>query len=247
MAQKKMDKAREFLVNEYIKCLSEGQIPWLKGWESNGTGRIRNGSTTNMAQKKMDKAREFLVNEYIKCLSEGQIPWLKGWESNGTGRIRNGSTEKAYRGMNALILAYVSQVKGYSDPRWYTYKQAKDKGYQVRKGEKSAPISFPTLYLDGKSLTFDQYDALTKEEKDKVIRGRRAYSVFNAAQIDGVPELEKGVVHDIHGSDLVEDIRKGMGVGLEYMGDQPCYHPLLDKVVWNIWVINPVITRCSTK
>ena len=184
-----------------------------------------------MAQKKMDKAREFLVNEYIKCLSEGQIPWLKGWESNGTGRIRNGSTEKAYRGMNALILTYVSQVKGYSDPRWYTYKQAKDKGYQVRKGEKSAPISFPTLYLDGKSLTFDQYDALTKEEKNKVIRGRRAYSVFNAAQIDGVPELEKGVVHDIHGSDLVEDIRKGMGVGLEYMGDQPCYHPLLDKVI----------------
>ncbi len=184
-----------------------------------------------MAQKKMDKAREFLVNEYIKSLSEGHIPWAKGWESNENGRIRNGSTGKPYRGMNALILMYVSDVKGYGDPRWFTYKQAKDKGYQVRKGEKSAPISFPTLYLDGKSLTFGEYNSLPKKEQDRVIWGRRAFSVFNAQQIDGVPELVKSIVHDIHGSELVEDIRKGMGVGLDYRGDQPCYHPLLDKVI----------------
>lgn len=180
--------------------------------------------------KKMDKAREFLVNEYIKSLSEGKIPWIKGW--NGAFyRPQNGSSGKPYRGMNSLILSYVGDKKGYADPRWYTYKQAQDKGLQVRKGEKSAPISFPTLYLDGKYLSFDQYELLNLEDKNRVIWGRRAYSVFNAEQIDGVPELEKKNVADIRGSELVEDIRKGLGIGLEFRGNSAYYQPVKDKVI----------------
>ena len=35
----------------------------------------------------------------------------------------------------------VSQ-KGYEDPRWMTYKQAADQGWQVRKGEKGTQIEF---------------------------------------------------------------------------------------------------------
>lgn len=180
--------------------------------------------------QKIDKAREFLINEYIKALNEGKIPWAKGWESRNS-RVRNGSTNKPYRGMNQLILNYVSDMKGYTDPRWYTYKQAKALGYQVRRGEKASPISFPTLYLNGKSLTFDQLDALPKEDRDQVVWGRRAHSVFNAAQIDGVPELEKTSVRDIHGSKLVEDIQKGLGTDLIHKGNEAYYRPIADLVV----------------
>ena len=32
--------------------------------------------------------------------------------------------------------------RGYGDPRWMTYKQASDQGWQVRKGERGTQIEF---------------------------------------------------------------------------------------------------------
>lgn len=186
-----------------------------------------------MAAQRRDKAKDFLVDEYIKALSEDRIPWAKGWEENEYGKIRNGISNRPYQRTNALILTYVTMQRGNSDPRWYTYNQAKSKGYQVRRGEKSVPVSFPILFRNNQRISLDEYNQLPEADKKNVYWSFKNYNLFNAEQIDGVPKLEenKTVTRQIEGSKLVEDIRSGMGIRLKHFGDQPHYNPLLDVVV----------------
>ena len=54
----------------------------------------------------------------------------------------NPTTEKHYQGINILALWFNQQAKAFSSNEWATFKQWKDKGAQVRKGEKAAGLSF---------------------------------------------------------------------------------------------------------
>jgi putative DNA primase/helicase len=84
----------------------------------------------------------------------------------------------------------------FSDPRWMTYKQAQGQGWQVRGGEKATQIQHwiweearPRLGKDGKP----ELDSEGKAIKDLVRLARPkviAAAVFNAQQIEGIPELE---------------------------------------------------------
>ena len=40
----------------------------------------------------------------------------------------NFKTDKTYNGMNRFILAVSASLEGYKDPRWLTFKQAKELG-----------------------------------------------------------------------------------------------------------------------
>jgi antirestriction protein ArdC len=64
------------------------------------------------------------------------------------------------------------------DPRWATFNQAKDKGWNVKKGEKSTTIVFY------KQLEVDDEKA---EDGKRSIPMLRAFPVFHASQIDGIP------------------------------------------------------------
>jgi antirestriction protein ArdC len=54
----------------------------------------------------------------------------------------NPTSDRAYRGGNAIHLMASGLQRGYEDPRWMTYKQASDNGWQVRRGEKGTQIEF---------------------------------------------------------------------------------------------------------
>lgn len=84
---------------------------------------------------------------------------------------------------------------GYDDPRWMTYKQASDNGWQVRRGEKGTQIEYwevrqasdktqpsrPDGGGDGSTANGNAADA----EKSRLIH--RVYTVFNAQQIERIP------------------------------------------------------------
>src|SRR5579862_9315020 len=78
--------------------------------------------------------RQEVTDSIVKMLEEGVAPWQKPWES--AGMPFNPTTDKAYRGGNAIHLMATGLSQGYEDPRWMTYKQAAENGWQVRKGEK---------------------------------------------------------------------------------------------------------------
>lgn len=96
----------------------------------------------------------------------------------------NPTGERAYRGGNAIHLMTTSLQLGYEDPRWMTYKQASENGWQVRRGEKGTQIE----YWEAKAAPdqTDQPDSETRSDpKSRFVH--RVYTVFNAQQIDGVP------------------------------------------------------------
>lgn len=89
--------------------------------------------------------RQDLTNQIINLLEKGTVLWQSGWQINDNrlfNRPYNPNSEKAYRGMNSLYLTIVSQNNNYSDPRWCTFKQAKDNGWHVNAGEHGKVIEF---------------------------------------------------------------------------------------------------------
>ena len=70
---------------------------------------------------------------------------------------------------------------GYSSRYWMTYRQAEALGGQVRKGETSSL----SVYYSQISKT--EQDRVTGEDQTRAIRFLKAYNVFNADQIDGLP------------------------------------------------------------
>jgi antirestriction protein ArdC len=87
--------------------------------------------------------REEVTNDIIKLLEQGTAPWQKPWdEVAGGGMPVNPTTDKFYRGGNVIALMVSEIQHGFSDARWMTYRQAAEKGWQVRKGERGTRIEF---------------------------------------------------------------------------------------------------------
>src|ERR1051325_781599 len=88
--------------------------------------------------------RQEVTDRIVNMLEEGVAPWQKPWNPGEAtvGMPFNPTTERGYRGGNAVHLMAMGLQRGYGDPRWMTYKQAADQGWQVRRGEKGTQIEF---------------------------------------------------------------------------------------------------------
>jgi antirestriction protein ArdC len=135
--------------------------------------------------------RQEVTDSIVKMLEEGVAPWQKPWES--AGMPLNPTTDRAYRGGNAVHLMATGLSRGYEDPRWMTYKQAAENGWQVREGEKGTHIEFWEVKAKAADKNGEPSKAdgeeVAKESQRRLIH--RVYTVFNAKQIDGVPAFER--------------------------------------------------------
>src|SRR6202161_2097396 len=88
--------------------------------------------------------RQEVTDNIVQMLERGVAPWQKPWEpgASALGMPFNPTSERAYRGGNAIHLMVTGLQRGYEDPRWMTYKQASDNGWQVRRGEKGTQIEY---------------------------------------------------------------------------------------------------------
>jgi len=180
------------------------------------------------------KVREELSKQFLDALSKEQIPWEACWQQQ---RPLNAATGKPYRGVNAFMLSWIAEGKGYKDPRWCTYKQAQDRGWQVRKDEKSCHVEY-WAYWDRKEkklLSWNDARVLITRDPDYANENLqlscRTHSVFNAKQIDGIPELEQpgtniGVLRE-HRDLLI----RNMGIRYLEYGNEAYYTPHTDTVV----------------
>ena len=130
--------------------------------------------------------RQEVTDSIIKMLEAGVAPWQKPWE--GAAMPFNPTSGRPYRGGNAVHLMATGLSRGYDDPRWMTYKQAAENGWQVKHGERGTHIEFWEVKErnTGKSQDKEQENV----EADSVTRSRlvhRVYTIFNAKQIEGIP------------------------------------------------------------
>lgn len=124
-----------------------------------------------------------VTDTIVAELGNGVRPWMKPWNAeHAAGRItrplrHNGSP---YNGINILMLWSAALETGYAAPYWLTYKQAKALGAQVRQGERSSLV----VYANTVTRTEENEAG---DEVEQHIPFLKAYSVFNAEQIDGLP------------------------------------------------------------
>jgi antirestriction protein ArdC len=138
--------------------------------------------------------RQEATVQIVEMLEKGTAPWQKPWEPGALALPFNPTSERNYRGGNALQLIAVAARKGYDDPRWLTYRQARENGWQVRQGEKGTQIEY--WQFDDRAGNEPPERSGEKspdpgpEAPNNSHRGlvHRVYTVFNAKQIDGISE-----------------------------------------------------------
>lgn len=192
-------------------------------------------------REKVDAKRNEIVQSILGYIEQHPTNWLSGWVSLGV--PQNGLTNSNYRGLNALYLWLIGKQQGYTDNRWVTFNQAKELGASVKKGEKSSPILFYTLYDKNtkkeytRKTTADMTDEERKKYEDENVRPVVRYSqVFNAQQCANFPEraatsLMSDEERQKHSNDVIERIIANSEAPILYDGgDRAFYRITTDDI-----------------
>ena len=126
-----------------------------------------------------------ITDRIIEAMEQARGTGRRLWDSQPSLPL-NLTTGKPYQGINTLILWAAGLQNGYSSPYWLTYKQAADKGGQVRKGERGTLCVF---YKPWESTETNPETGETEIVKGAVLK---SFRVFNLDQIDGIeaPAIE---------------------------------------------------------
>jgi antirestriction protein ArdC len=164
-----------------------------------------------------------VTDRLIAQLETGTLPWARGW-SAGTSLPMNAISNRPYSGINVLLF-WLSANKGYTSPRYLTFKQASEAGGHVRKGEHGERI----YYFKQLSIR----DKATDEER--TIPMLREYTVFNVAQCDGLPpHIVLGPGDHKANPDtretLADTFIQATGADFREGAGRPCYVPSQDFI-----------------
>ena len=129
-----------------------------------------------------------VTDKIVAAIEAGTAPWQRPWNKVASaGLPMNGGSSRQYNGVNALLLMMTAEAEGFSDPRWFTFKQANELGAQVKKGSKSTPVYFFKMLdaRDGDATGYRTADA----KQARQIPFLTEYRVFHASQIDGIEAM----------------------------------------------------------
>lgn len=197
----------------------------------------------------------------IEAMERGDTPWQKPWKAQCL-RPKNPATGNGYRGINRVLLS----LSGRSSNLWLTYQQAAAKGWSVRKGEKGTMIvkvvefdredrgsrSGPGSAGGSGSASSQgsgngngngggrggQAEGGAKEQgdQDRKAFALRRYFVFNAEQIEGMPQQESEATTDKQfdvaekAEAVIQAMKERTGLLVIHGGDKAFYSPKLDEV-----------------
>lgn len=178
-----------------------------------------------MAARKSNKPRidvhQDVTDRIVAALEAGTRPWEKSWNGSSFAGSPLRATGQAYQGINVILL----WLAGRSQQSWFTYKQAEALKGQVRKGEKGTRIVFFKPLKIKDKATGD----------DKIIPLLKYYTVFNAEQIDGLPD--KFYAEKIEATsnpdsriDAIEDFIAATGAEIAHGGGRAFYQPGTDSI-----------------
>jgi antirestriction protein ArdC len=164
----------------------------------------------------MTTAYEIVTESIIKQLESGVAPWRKPWRTEVPANL---VSRKEYRGINIFLLA----SQGYGSRYWVTYRQAREIGGNVKKGERGTKV---VLW---KISEFSKENAETGQLEHRKSILLRYYIVFNLDQCEGVksPEPEP-VINPIEQCETIVDEMPNRPTLVQ--DSRACYWPSTDTV-----------------
>jgi antirestriction protein ArdC len=167
-----------------------------------------------------------VTQKVIAELEQGRMPWVQPWEARGGGcdLPRNAGTGRAYSGINILILWHEGMERGWSSQRWLTYRQAQALGGHVRKGEQGTCV----CYADRFTPKDEAERAASADEEARSFAFLKRFTVFNIAQVEGLPEALSEAPALPGPQDIVaaaEGVIWASGADLRISGDRAYYAP----------------------
>lgn len=191
--------------------------------------RQRRKQRRSEASRKQFTARA--AGRVIQQLEKGAAPWQQEWKSPQDAKEPpyNPVSGARYDGLNAIVLRCEARQRGYTDPRWLTYQQAKKHGVQVRKGEQGTRLEYWQFPAREEARSQD-VPAEAGQEKSEGIH--RTYTVFNAEQCNRMPALRREWARDWEVSERAERLLEASGAAIEHRrGDRAYYQESEDKIV----------------
>lgn len=177
--------------------------------------------------------RQQITDDIIKAMEAGVPPWRQGWSS---GQLAfNMSSGKLYQGVNQAILLIHMQSLGQShgvDPRYLTYRQAQHMGLQVRRGERGVRIVKLVEVERKRAKQAAGAEGEVVAEEDGKALVLKAFTVFNASQIDGIAPMPAREC-EVQPAEAVQAIVWGLqdtGLKLNFGHYQPAYDMKRDEI-----------------
>ena len=161
-----------------------------------------------------------VTDRIIELLKLGIVPWRKNWAKAGL--PMNLATGRPYKGINVMLLASLNYKLNY----FLTYKQVKELGGEIKKGEKSNLVVFWTY-----SNSINGEAQLPQEEVHPP--KLQYYTVFNVEQCEGLPEdkipaLKQEAYPIVKCEDIVKKMPNKPTISHKAKGT--CYDPLKDVI-----------------
>ena len=124
-----------------------------------------------------------ITNQIVAELEQGVRPWMKPWDAaHVAGPVSRPlrANGKPYGGINVVMLWASAMEQGFTAPIWMTFRQAKELGAHVKKGEKGTLVVYASTIT--REEAGEEGEAQTRE-----IPFMKGYTVFNVEQIDDLP------------------------------------------------------------
>ncbi len=178
---------------------------------------------TEQKQTVYDRLSERICTE----LAAGTVPWRRPWRTEG--RPYNRVSNRAYTGINLILLGLSSGTRESGSNAWITYKQAEGLGGHVRRGDRGTGIVF--------------FKPILRPEKTDPITGEailtqggvwREYTVFHVSQCENLPSVDPQPVPQLFApiarAEQIATQYLATGPTLAHGGDRACYAPSIDHV-----------------
>ena len=191
--------------------------------------------TTAPARAGQDRASLYdeITDKIIGELEAGRVPWVQPWGSASAkaplAMPSNAATGRHYSGINVLILWGAVIQQGFPGQSWLTFRQALSLGGNVRRGEHGTTV----VYADRFTPEDEKRRARETGEDAVAIPFLKRFTVFNAAQCDGLP-VDVGIVAPPPPPGLIEPqveaLIRATGIDFRIGGDRAFYAPAPDFV-----------------
>jgi len=182
-------------------------------------------------QDRVQDHMQLVSDTLIKQIETGTAPWQRPWKPGERPLAHNLLTKNDYQGCNQMWLMMVSAAEDFTDTRWGTYRQIKEAGGQVRRGEKGYQV-MAIFEVGQKEREQAEQEARDRGEDPPRLSRRmmpRVYTVFNAVQADGLPSLETEAP-SWNPCERAEKILQMSGISIKNGGERACYNLTKDTI-----------------